>query len=164
MKKNIETFHHLIAIIFLNDPVSSSMCLSPITDDEIIDVIHKLDINKVNDISPKILKPPSSLFSRALTYLFNSCIATGVFPDELKIAKVIPLFKTGNRNLISNYRPISILPTLSKIFEKLVHKRMYNFLEKNDVLQNCQFGFRQGHSTVHAVQTAIDSVIKSQNS
>ena len=112
----------------------------------------------------KVLKPLSSLFSRPLTYLFNSCMATGVFPDELKIAKVIPLFKTGNRNLISNYRPISILPTLSKIFEKLVHKRMYRFLEKNDVLQNCQFGFRQGHSTVHAVQTAIDSVIKSLNS
>ena len=149
---------------YLKDPVSSSIYLSPITDDEIIDIIRKLDVNKVNDISSKILKLLSSLFSRPLTYLFNSCMATGVFPDEFKIAKVIPLFKTGNRNLISNYRPISVLPTLSKIFEKLVHKRMYHFLEKNDVLQNCQFGFRQGHSTVHAVQTAIDSVIKSLNS
>ena len=122
---------------FLKDPVSSSIYLSLITEDDIIDIIHKLDANKVNDISPKLLKPPSSLFSRPLSYLSNSCMSTGVFPDELKIAKVISLSKTGNKNLTSNYRPISILPTLLKVFEKLVHKRMYHFLEKNDVLQSC---------------------------
>ena len=85
---------------------------------------------------------------------------SGTFPDELKIAKVIPLFKSGNRNLMSNYRPISILPTLSKIFEKLMHTRTYQFLDENQVLYNYQFGFRKAHSTVHAVQTAIHSVTK----
>ena len=85
---------------------------------------------------------------------------TGTFPDELKIARVIPLFKSGNRNLMSNYRPISILPTLSKIFEKLIHVRIYQFLDENQVLYNYQFGFRKAHSTVHAVQTAIHSVTK----
>ena len=87
----------------------------------------------------------------------------GVFPDELKIAKVIPHFKTGNRNPVSNYRPISILPTLSKIFEKLIHKRIYEFLESHNIIYDCQFGFRQKHSTIHAVQTAVTSVIKSLN-
>ena len=85
---------------------------------------------------------------------------TGTFPDELKIARVIPLFKSGNINLMSNYRPISILPTLSKIFEKLIHERIYQFLDENQVLYNYQFGFRKAHSTVHAVQTAIHSVTK----
>ena len=95
--------------------------------------------------------------------MFNSCILAGVFPDELKIAKVIPLFKTGNRNSVSNYRPISILPTLSKIFEKLIHKRIYEFLETHNIIYDCQFGFRQKHSAIHAVQTAVTSVIKSLN-
>ena len=65
---------------------------------------------------------------------------------------------------MSNYRPISILPTISKIFEKLLHKRIYNFLEDNNIIYDYQFGFRQGHSTIHAVQTAISSVITSLNS
>ena len=64
---------------------------------------------------------------------------------------------------MSNYRPISILPTLSKIFEKLIHSRIYQFLEENEVIYNCQFGFRQSHSTIHAVQTAITSVVSSLN-
>ena len=65
---------------------------------------------------------------------------------------------------MSNYRPISILPTLSKIFEKLLHKRIYNFLEHSNIIYDYQFGFRQGHSTIHAVQTARSSVITSLNS
>ena len=88
---------------------------------------------------------------------------SGVFPDELKIAKVIPLYKSGSSNLMSNYRPISILPKLSKIFEKLIHSRIYQFLEENEVIYNCQFGFRQSHSTIHALQTAITSVVSSLN-
>ena len=65
---------------------------------------------------------------------------------------------------MSNYRPISILPTLSKIFEKLIYKRLYKFFKDNDIIYNCQFGFRQNHSTIHAVQTAINSVVNSLNS
>ena len=100
--------------------------------------------------------------ARSATF-FNSCILTGVFPDELKVAKVIPLFKSGNMNDMSNYRPVSILPTLSKIFEKLIYKRFYKFFEDNAIIYNYQFGFRQSHSTIHAIQTAIDSVVTSLN-
>ena len=85
---------------------------------------------------------------------------SGFFPDELKCARVIPLFKSGNINLMSNYRPISILPTISKIFEKLIHVRIYQFLDENQVLYSYQFGFRKAHSTLHAVQTAIHSATK----
>ena len=83
-------------------------------------IINCLDSNKSNDISPKLLKALCNSFCPILTYLFNSCMLTGTFPDKLKIARVIPLFRSGNRNLMSNYRPISILPTLSKNFEKLI--------------------------------------------
>ena len=65
---------------------------------------------------------------------------------------------------MSNYRPISILPTISKIFEKLLHKRIYEFFEKNNVIHDYQFGFRKEHSTIHAIQTAISSIITSLNS
>ena len=99
---------------FLNNP------LSPITSEEIETIIKKLDDHKSNDFLPKLLKQLSIPFSHSLSYLFNSCMLTGAFPDELKVDKVIPLFKTGNRSDMSNYRLISILHTLSKIFEKLI--------------------------------------------
>ncbi len=85
----------------------------------------------------------------------------GIFPDILKIARVIPLYKSGDRNDITNYRPISLLPVLSKIFEKLIHSRLTSFLDKNNVLYRKQFGFRKRHSTIHALNTAITQVANS---
>ena len=160
---NIDKYSKLDAPDFkqyLRNSVNNSLFLSPITDNETHDIINSLDSNKSNDISSKLLKVLCNSFCPILTYLFNSCMLTGTFPDELKITRVIPLFKSGNRNLMSNYRLISILPTLSKIFEKLIHVRIYQFLDENQVLYNYQFGFRKAHSTVHAVQTAIHSVTK----
>ena len=145
---------------YLRNSITNSLFLSPITDNEIYDIINSLDTKKSNDISPKLLKALCDSFCSILTYLFNSCMLSETFPDELKIARVIPLFKSGNGNLMSNYRPISILPTLSKIFEKLIHVIIYQFLDNIHVLYSYQFGFRKAHSTVHAVQTSIHSVTK----
>ena len=119
---NIDKYSNLDAPDFkqyLRSSVNNSLFLSPITDNETHDIINSLDSNKSNDISPKLLKTLCNSFCPILTYLFNSCMLTGTFPDELKIARVIPLFKSGNRNLMSNYRPISILPTFSKILKSL---------------------------------------------
>ena len=160
---NIDKYSNLDAPDFnqyLHNSVNNSLFLSPITENETYDIINSLDSNKSNDISPKLLKALCNSFCPILTYLFNSCMLSGTFPDELKIARVTPLFKSGNRNLMSNYRPISILPTVSKIFEKLIHVRIYQFLDENQVLYSYQFGFRKAHSTVHAIQTAIHSVTK----
>ena len=76
----------------------------------------------------------------------------------LNIAKVLPIFKTGPINILSNYRPISVLSVLNKIFEKLLYKRLYKFLNKHKVLYKYQFGFRQGHSTSHALIEIMDNV------
>ena len=124
-------------------------------------VHHHLNENIPTIIIKGEFNPP---WFDSLSNLFNSCMLTGVFPDELKVAKVMPLFKTGNRSDMSNYRPISILPTLSKIFEKLIYKRFYKFFDDNDIIYNCQSDFRQNHSTIHAIQTAINSVVNSLNS
>ena len=88
---------------------------------------------------------------------------SGVFPDVLKLARVIPLYKSDSRSDIGNYRPISLLPVFSKIFEKLIHSRLLSFLDKHNVLFEKQFGFRKRHSTIHALNTAITQIINSLN-
>ncbi|CAL4106886.1 unnamed protein product, partial [Meganyctiphanes norvegica] len=96
--------------------------------------------------------------------IFNQAINTGQYPDALKIAKVIPLFKKGDPHQINNYRPISLLSIINKNFEKLLYRRLYKFLIKHNVLYKYQFGFRKGYSTtmalieiVNNIKTAIDN-------
>ena len=92
------------------------------------------------------------------------CITSGQHPKKLKLAHAIPIFKKGSRLLVSNYRPISLLSNLNKILEKIMHKRIYAFLEKYEILYELQFGFRAGYSTTHAlihmtetIRSALDS-------
>ena len=75
---------------------------------------------------------------------------TGIFPDSLKISKVLPLFKKDNDKLFSNYRPISLLPSISKIFEKVIFNQMSEYFESNDLIFKNQYGFRKNHSTEFA--------------
>ena len=95
-----------------------------------------------------------------MAYLVNSSIKQGIFPSELKIAKVFPIFKAGDEQLITNYRPISVLNFFSKIFEKVVANYIVDFLESNNILYEHQYGFRKGHFTNHAVITLIERVAK----
>ena len=83
---------------------------------------------------------------------------TGVYPDQLKTAKVIPVFKKGDKLLVSNYRPISLLSNLNKIYEKIVYKRLYSFLNIHNCIYELQFGFRAGHSTNHALISLTEKV------
>ena len=146
---------------FLKSPVQNSIFLKPIVFSEIHDIIRNLNSNKSSDFSPRVLKLFNFQFSTILTPLFNDCMRNAIFPDELKIAKVLPLYKTGDRNVLSNYRPISILPIFSKIFEKLIQSRLTSFLEKEKVLFDGQFGFRRNRSTIQALNTSICNVLKS---
>lgn len=82
----------------------------------------------------------------------------GVFPDLLKNAKVEPIFKNGDNLSINNYRPISVLPVLSKILEKLMHKSLMSFLNDSKILSENQYGFREGHSTYMAFLSIIDQI------
>ena len=83
---------------------------------------------------------------------------TGSFPDRLKIAKVCPVFKNGFKRLFSNYRPISILPSFSKIYEKVVSRRLVSFLEAGNILVENKYGFRQGRSTYMAIIEMLDKI------
>ena len=93
-----------------------------------------------------------------LTYLINSCLEQSVFPDTEKYAKIIPVYKSGKRSSMDNYRPISILPVLSKVFEKVVQKQLYEYLEKNSLLSPNQFAFRKHRSTQHPVTLLSDHI------
>ena len=100
-----------------------------------------------------------------LTSLINLTFETGIFPDSLKIVKVIPVFKNKGSNLITNnYRPISLLSNVDKIFEKLVHKRLTSFFLKHNLFYNKQFGFRKSHSTNHTLINLTENIRKSLDS
>ena len=90
--------------------------------------------------------------------LINQMITTGVFPDRLKIAKVTPIFKKDDETLVTNYRPISILPSLSKIFEKVIFKQLYEYFQDKQLFYNSQYGFREGHSTELAALELVDRI------
>ena len=146
---------------FLKNRVEATMFFKEIESTEIDIIIKGLNPNKSSDISPRMLKLFCHVISPTVAALLNNCMYAGVFPDILKIARVVPLHKAGNRNDISNYRPISLLPVFSKIFEKLIHSRLLSFLDEHDVLYKKQFGFRRKHSTIHALNTAITQIIHS---
>ena len=91
-------------------------------------------------------------------FIFNLSPQKGSFPDELKIAKVTPVFKADGVNELGNYRPISVLPCFSKILERIMYNRLFKYLKTNEILYKKQFGFQEGHSTKHAIIQLIDQI------
>ena len=81
---------------------------------------------------------------------------TGIFPDDLKIAKVVPLHKKNDVNIMNNYRPVSLLPAISKIFEKVAHHQLYNYFKNKKLFYTGQYGFRDDHSTELAALELVD--------
>ena len=98
-----------------------------------------------------------------LVYLFNLSFSTGIFPEVWKQATVIPLFKSGDRAKVENYRPISLLPLPGKLIEKIAHHQIFVFLERNHILSDKQNGFRKGFSTVSAVADLTDDLFSAIN-
>ena len=116
--------------------------------------LNQLDAKKatgLDRIPCKLLKLSSSIVGPSLAYIFKSCIDAEIFPNEWKIAKVTPLFKKGSKRELGNYRPISVLPLVSKIFEKIIYHQLYDYLQENSLLNTYQSGFRSMHSTLTAL-------------
>ena len=93
-----------------------------------------------------------------LKYLFNLSIVKGIFPDDLKIAKVTPIYKADSSSNISNYRPISVLPCFLKMLEQIMYNRFQKYLKDQNIMYDKQFGFRTGHSTEHAIAQLVDQI------
>ena len=111
-----------------------------------------------DDISSKVCRSSIASFVTPLTHILNLSLSQGTVPKELKIARVTPIFKAGDKQLISNYRPISVLPVFSKILEKIVYKRLSDFIENHELFYKYQFGFRNNHSTSHALITSTTEI------
>ena len=102
-------------------------------------------------ISTKILKSILEGITEPIAKIINSSLSEGIVPDQMKVAKVVPIFKSKDKQLLNNYRPISLLPSISKILEKVVHKRLYSYFTLHDLFYDSQYGFRPKHSTINAV-------------
>ena len=98
------------------------------------------------------------MICRPLTHFINLSIISGVVPGQLKIARVIPLFKSGDKSIFTNYRPVSVLPAFSKILEKVIYNRLLDYLNKHKILSDNQFGFRKHHSTEYALTLLYDKI------
>ena len=108
-----------------------------------LDNIENKNSSGHDGISNKLLKSIKCSVSKSLTIIINQIITTGIFPDAFKVSKVMPIFKKGDCSLMSNYRPISLLPTVSKIFERVIHDQMYEYFNKFNLLAEQQYGFRK---------------------
>ena len=133
-----------------------------VTPKELLCIIKKLSSKKApgcDEIRNIVIKNTTRKFLTALTYIINACIMTAYFPAIWKRAIVIPVHKPGkSKNEITSYRPISLLPTLSKIFEKVILKRLQQHTVSNEIIPPFQFGFREGHSTSHQVRRVVNYI------
>jgi hypothetical protein len=146
---------------YLNEPTQKCLFMNPIIADEVIKIITKFDQNKSpghDDIGNFIVKQVAKQISEPLANIFNLSLSTGNVPEQLKIAKVIPIYKKEDAEIFSNYRPVSVLPCFSKILERLVFNRCIDFINENNLLNEKQFGFRPNHSTYMAIIELVDKV------
>uniref|UniRef100_A0A6Q2ZN45 Reverse transcriptase domain-containing protein n=1 Tax=Esox lucius TaxID=8010 RepID=A0A6Q2ZN45_ESOLU len=145
-----------------DDLALSSFCLNGPTDStELLKIIFDLrssNTTGVDGISSKIMKAVANIIVEPLAYCINLFLSTGNVPKMTKIAKIIPIYKSGDQNDMNNYRPISILPTFSKVLEKVVYSRLSGYLDKFDILVPSQYGFRKKSTTCMAILDLIEQI------
>ena len=148
---------------YLSQRSSSSMYLEPPRYNEVYNLIHSLGLHKSSghdNIHSYYIQIACDAITPYLTHFYQLSFEFGIFPDCLKIAKIIPIFKAGSKSNLNNYRPISLLTNFSKILEKLICSRLTKFLNKNKIIHSNQYGFRQNSSTTHAM---LDIMCKINN-
>ena len=152
--------------VYFNNPVSFSFSSSPVSQAEIVTAASQLLPKKSEDfngLSMFFIKKLMHVLSLPLLHLIAKSLDTGVIPNQLKIAKVVPIFKSGDRTSPDNYRLISLLPNFSKILEKVVSNRLTGFLDDHNLISEHQFGFRKGHSTIHPLMLFMNTLSASLN-
>ena len=133
----------------------SSIYLQDCTSDEIDEIINNFENGKSSDIPVRVVKASSSVISPVLSKLFNNLMQNGIFPEELKLGNVTPIYKKDYKQLLEIYRPISTLPIFGKLFEKVIYSRLHSFFTAKCTLNKNQYGFRKNHSTSHALNYSV---------
>ena len=141
-----------------------NLFLSPVLQEDIITTVNNCKSKTScdhNNIDMVIIKQVINYIAKPLAHVCSTSFEYGVFPDNMNVAKVVPLFKAGDRSVFSNYRPISLLSQFSKILEKLFNERLDKFIDKFQLLNNCQYGFRSQMSTSHALMDLVEEITSS---
>ena len=142
------------------EPTDSLFSLQIPSVNTVFSFLSKIDEKKatgLDRIPSNLLKMAASIVAPSLTSIFSKSILTGIYPNDWKAAKVTPLFKKGLKSDPNNYRPISVIPVVSKVLEKIVYNQLYHYLDDDKLLLGCQSGFRSLHSTLTALLEATDA-------
>ena len=153
LKKNVPKVPNMSPNRFLKNRNQIDFIIAHISEEEILKIITALPIKGTGpaSIPLEFLKIVADIIAVPLCRIINLSFTKGIFPDLLKTAKVVALFKSGSSDELKNYRPISLLSVFDKIIEKIMHKQLYAFLENHNILFKNQFGFRKLSSTAHSV-------------
>ena len=136
--------------------VDGVFSLQRINVQKVIKLLKAIDVSKttgLDKIPNRLLKIAANVVAPSLTGIFNQSLVTGIFPSDWKMAKLSPIFKNGSKSDLNNYRPVSVIPTVAKIFEKIIYDQLYQYLNESGLLNSGQSGFRSPHSTLTAFQT-----------
>ena len=151
---------------YMRNPSVNSMFLEPIEPSHVLDVVNKLKSKTSSghdDVSSKLIKESINEIVNPLTHIINCSFNTGIVPRQMKIAKVIPIYKASDSTLLKNYRPISLLPAFSKIIERIMYNKLVSFFESHQIFFQHQYGFRKKHNTVHPIIHFLDHCAKANN-
>ena len=151
---------------YSHTPVLNSIYLENVEPNQVTDIINKLkpkNSSGHDNISTKFVKASIVNIINPFTHIINLSLNSGIFPDELKIAKVIPVFKSSEADKLQNDWPISLLPAISKVFEKIMYNKIVSFLSSKNILYKHQYGFRQKHSTIHPIIHMLNDCAKNIN-
>ena len=161
--KNVPKVNHISPEKYLKNRNQFNFIIAHISNEEVLDLIHALP-NKSSgpaSIPLELLQVAADLIVVPLCHIINVSFSSGIFPDSLKVAKVLPLHKGGSSQDLNNFRPISLLSIFDKIIEKLMHKRLYAFFEYHNILYKNQFGFRKNNSTIFALMEITEKIKES---
>ena len=114
-----------------------------------------------DEINYDIVKQNFNSLLVPLKYIFDLSLKSGTFPEKMKIARVTPVFKSGDTSLMTNYRPISVFPCFSKMLERIMYNKLYKYLTENNLFYCKQFGFQKGHSPEHAILQLVEQINQS---
>ena len=151
---------------YLNKHINTVFNFENVDEDTVRKTIQTLPSKNscgLDGISSKLIKIIEPAIIKPLTLLINQVLNTGIFPDELNIAKVIPIFKKDDPTLFKNYRPISLLSTISNIIEKIIFTQLSLYFNENKLIFDNHYGFRPKHSTEYAALELVDRIITQMN-